>query len=178
MSNLIAIGGQPAVGKTTIVRQFLINYDNWKIFKFKKLYGHYHKELNLIILGVYKAKELFSGTDRLSMAVQPDFNEFMDKEKPPYNILFEGDRLFNLKTIIKAKQTMKVQVYIVTSKHTNQRHIDRKDTQSDKFIKGRVTKVNNIKGYLIEDYIDLINDEENDINKNYKIILDNLLSNI
>ncbi len=169
----MALGGIPAVGKTTIVKQFFCKYKNWKSFKYKKLYGHYNAELNLIILGKYIENELFSGTDKLSMAVQPDFEEFIDKDKPPYNILFEGDRLFNIKTLQKAKDNMTLQVYIITSDNTVQRHINRNDAQSDKFIKGRVTKTNNIKSYLDNNYITLINNEEADIEKNFAIIIDN-----
>ena len=173
MPIIVALGGIPAVGKTTLVKQFFYKYKSWKEFKYKKLYGHYNQEINLIILGKYSDNQLFSGTDKLSMAVQPDFEEFIDKEKPPYNILFEGDRLFNLKTIQKVKDKMDLQVYIVESNMTEQRHIERKDNQSDKFIKGRVTKTNNIKYYLGNNYITLVNNKEADIQKNFKIIIDN-----
>ncbi len=40
MPYLIALGGIPAVGKTTIVKEFFKNYTDWKILKFKKLYAH------------------------------------------------------------------------------------------------------------------------------------------
>ena len=170
MPTLIALGGIPAVGKTTIVQQFFEQYDSWKLFKFKKVYGHYHPALDLVILGKYSNGEVFSGTDRLSMAVQPDFNELLDKDMP-YNVLFEGDRLFNIKTLQKAKTKMSLQVYIVTSNNTTERHIKREDNQSEKFIKGRKTKIENIKKYLGSDYITLINNQEEDIKKNYNIIL-------
>ena len=39
LTKCIAIGGQPAVGKTTLVKQFFINFSPWKAFKYKKLYG-------------------------------------------------------------------------------------------------------------------------------------------
>ena len=68
---------------------------------------------------------------------------------------------------------MDLQVYIVESNMTEQRHIERKDNQSDKFIKGRVTKTNNIKYYLGNNYITLVNNKEADIQKNFKIIIDN-----
>jgi hypothetical protein len=176
MPIIVALGGIPAVGKTTLVKQFFYNYKNWKEFKYKKLYGHYNEELNLIILGKYSDNQLFSGTDKLSMAVQPDFEDFIDKEKPPYNILFEGDRLFNVKTLQKVKDIMTLQVYIVTSNNTKQRHIDRKDSQSAKFIKSRVTKIENIKIFLNKDYMTLINNKEQDINENYNIIVNNFYS--
>lgn len=178
MPNLIAIGGQPAVGKTTLVKKFFTEYKTWKSFKYKKLYGHYNEELNLIILGKYSKSEMFSGTDKLSMAVQPDFDEFLDLKDLDYNVLFEGDRLFNLKSLKRAKELKDLHVFIVESVHTKTRHIDRNDSQTEKFIKGRVTKVNNIKNWLLDDYTILINNEEEDINKNFNILLNTVRSEI
>tara|TARA_R110002012_G_scaffold264018_1_gene447270 strand:+ start:326 stop:868 length:543 start_codon:yes stop_codon:yes gene_type:complete len=178
MPNLIAIGGQPAVGKTTLVKKFFTEYKTWKSFKYKKLYGHYNEELNLIILGKYSKSEMFSGTDKLSMAVQPDFDEFLDLKDLDYNVLFEGDRLFNLKSLKRAKQIKDLHVFIVESVHTKTRHIDRNDSQTEKFIKGRVTKVNNIKNWLLDDYTILINNEEEDIDKNFNILLNTVRSEI
>lgn len=178
MPNLIAIGGQPAVGKTTLVKKFFTEYKTWKSFKYKKLYGHYNEELNLIILGKYSKSEMFSGTDKLSMAVQPDFDEFLDLKDLDYNVLFEGDRLFNLKSLKRAKELKDLHVFIVESVHTKTRHIDRNDSQTEKFIKGRVTKVNNIKNWLLDDYTILINNEEEDIDKNFNILLNTVRSEI
>jgi GTPase SAR1 family protein len=174
-TKIIAIGGEPAVGKTTLIRKFFSNYSPWYQFKYKKLYGHFNKELHLVILGVYSAKEVFSGTDRLSMSVQPDFEEFIDKNKPNYNILFEGDRLFNLKSIKKAESCMDLKVYILESDFIDSRHKDRNDNQSEKFIKGRRTKVKNIKEYLKENFTVLKNNTENDLNKNYNVLCNNLI---
>ena len=89
----VAIGGVPAVGKSTIVTNFLKYNDYWQDYKYKKVRGHYNKELNLFIIGVY-GTSVFGGTDKLSMAVQPDFTEFVSKYNEKINILFEGDRLF------------------------------------------------------------------------------------
>ena len=180
-TKIIAIGGEPAVGKTTLIRQFFSNYSPWLRFKYKKLYGHYNKKLHLVILGVYSAKEVFSGTDRLSMSVQPDFEEFIDinkkweKHNPNYNILFEGDRLFNLKAIKKAETNMNLKVYLLESKHVDSRHKDRNDNQSEKFIKGRQTKINNIKEYLNDRYEILVNDSDADLKRNYNKILSNFV---
>jgi hypothetical protein len=180
-ANIIAIGGEPAVGKTTLVREFFQDKSPWLQFKYKKLYGHYNKELHLVILGLYSAKEVFSGTDKLSMAVQPDFEEFIDKNQEwkkhnkSYNILFEGDRLFNLKTIKKVENCMDLKVFIIESNNTISRHKDRNDNQTEKFIKGRKTKINNIKNYLQDRYETLTNDKMEDVNKNYKKILNILM---
>ena len=37
-TKIIAVGGEPAVGKTTLIRQFFSNYSPWLRFKYKKLY--------------------------------------------------------------------------------------------------------------------------------------------
>ena len=174
MPYLIALGGIPAVGKTTIVKEFFKNYTDWKILKFKKLYGHYNKKLNLVILGKYN-NDVFCGTDKLSMAVQPDFNEFIQKKDMCYNILFEGDRLFNFKTLEKVQKNIKLIVYIVESDYTEKRHLERKDKQTQQFIKGRKTKIQNIKNYLNGNYQTLINNKKGDIIKNYNIILNNFI---
>jgi len=142
MSNIVAIGGEPAVGKTTLMRKFFTSYTPWKQFKYKKLYGHFNEELHLVILGVYSAGEIFSGTDKLSMAVQPDFEEFIDKNKPNYNILFEGDRLFNQSLFDKVD--CEIIVIKANKQEVHKRHIQRKDTQTEKFIKAKRTKIENI----------------------------------
>jgi len=174
MPYLVALGGIPAVGKTTIIKEFFKNHTDWKILKFKKLYGHYNKKLNLVILGKYN-DEVFSGTDKLSMAVQPDYEQFIQKKDMSYNILFEGDRLFNFKTLQKVQKNIKLIVYIVESDLTEQRHAERKDNQTNQFIKGRKTKIENIKNYLNGNYEILINNKKEDIIKNYNIILNNFI---
>ena len=45
------------------------------------------------VLGIYQENELFAGTDKLSMAVQPDAIKFI-KNKEFKHLLIEGDRLF------------------------------------------------------------------------------------
>jgi len=62
------------------------------------------------------------------------------------NILFEGDRLFSLNNLrdIKDKYHLRTVVLQQDDETLHQRHIDRGDTQSDKFLKGRKTKIANI----------------------------------
>ena len=43
-------------------------------FKYKLVNGLYNRKKNIYIIGIYN-EELFSGTDKLSMAVQPNFVE-------------------------------------------------------------------------------------------------------
>ena len=166
----IAIGGVPAVGKSTIVTNFFKYNDYWQEYKFKKLRGHYNKDINLFIIGIY-GTSIFSGTDKLSMSVNPDFIEFVDKYSNKYNILFEGDRLFTLNNLMMLKKHYELNTVIISSIKTNERHIQRGDSQSKTFIKSRMTKIQNIiKG--IDDYVIHHNNEIGDD----KIIYNKLFS--
>lgn len=164
----LAIGGIPASGKSTIIQQFFINHDYWKGFEYRTLKGHYNKPLNLLILGVYGTAK-FSGTDKLSMSVQPDFESFIRANYTKTNILFEGDRLFSLKNIQLLDKYYELKVGIITSNHTEERHKLRGDNQTEKFIKGRITKINNIK-QAYQSYTVYENNTENSVDTIYKNI--------
>ena len=91
----VAIGGVPATGKTTLMKKILTKF-TYQNFKFGLLRGHFIKEKNLVIMGIYN-NDIFCGTDKLSMAVNKDFIKYVKLNKR--NILFEGDRLFSLNNI-------------------------------------------------------------------------------
>ena len=164
----IAIGGVPATGKTTLIRNLKIKLGKKSSFKFGKLRGECYE--NIFILGIYDEK-LFSGTDRLSMAVQPDavdFMKYLKKQNKKYYVIFEGDRLFNSSIIEEIKKYSELKIYMITAFKdiTTQRHIDRKDDQSKKFIKGRYTKLNNIYNKYINEIETLSNNNEDELKTN------------
>ena len=66
------------------------------------------------------------------------------------NIIFEGDRLFSLNNLIKLNELYELRIImLVNSPETLlKRHKDRNDTQTDKFLKGRETKIKNIKEHF------------------------------
>jgi len=78
MVRVIAMGGEPATGKTTLMFRLISMADDWQTVKPEKLLDAvYSKKLNLYILGKYVDDgNVFQGTDRLSMAVQPDATAF------------------------------------------------------------------------------------------------------
>jgi hypothetical protein len=83
----------------------------------------------------------------------------LDYGNPDVNVIFEGDRLFNLKLLDKLATvfptTFKVLVLRVKDSTLDQRHIDRKDDQDDKFKNSRKTKISNIMSSLtLMDYIE------------------------
>jgi hypothetical protein len=144
----------------------------------------YSKKLNLYILGKYvNDGNVFQGTDRLSMAVQPDADKFfsslayeMNVENESINVIFEGDRLFNGKMLDSLASMipndLKILILTVKDSTLDQRHIDRKDDQDDKFKNSRKTKISNIMSSLtLMDYIEtMVNENIDDQAK----IIDNI----
>ena len=176
MVKVIAMGGEPATGKTTLMFRLISMADDWQVVKPQKLLdAMYSKKLNLYILGKYvNDGNVFQGTDRLSMAVQPDAEKFFSElwyENANVNVIFEGDRLFNGKLLDKLSEWFpeSLKVLVLTASHDikEQRHVDRKDDQDDKFKNSRATKISNIMGSLtLMDYIDtVVNENLDDQNK-------------
>ena len=185
MVRVIAMGGEPATGKTTLMFRLISMADDWKICKPEKLLdAMYSEKLNLYILGKYADDgNVFQGTDRLSMAVQPDAEKFFvglayqsNADGHNVNVIFEGDRLFNGKMLDRLSELFpndfKILILTVKDSTLDQRHIDRKDDQDDKFKNSRKTKISNIMGSLtLMDYIEtMVNENLEDQAK----IIDNI----
>lgn len=138
----IAIGGVPATGKTTLMKNIINILQPKEKFKFGLLRG-YVKD-NISILGVYNQGDIFGGTDKLSMAVQTDYKKYIDKMI--MDCIFEGDRLFTKNNLLEL--CLKYETKIIILKNDEEtlksRHELRGDNQSAVFIKGRTTKINNI----------------------------------
>jgi pantothenate kinase len=176
MKNIIAVGGEPATGKTTLMWRIIDSATDWQKIEPRKTLSSIHSEsLNLTILGKYDRSEQFAGTDRLSMSVQPAATEFI--KEATGNILFEGDRLFNRKfidAIISCDCSFSL-IYIEASRNElHNRHVDRKDTQTETFLKSRQTKYSNIVRSL--DLMDVIHTFKNDNMDHQKVIYDFITS--
>lgn len=113
-----------------------------RVFKKGLVVFHRWDDRKLIVLGDYRRKG-FGGTDRLSMAVQPEAVQFLEGLEPGWTVLFEGDRLFNLSFLEECKGFCEVIPWVLTASDgvKHQRHLDREDTQDDKWLRGRATKV-------------------------------------
>ena len=161
VKNIIAVGGEPATGKTTLMWRIIDSVTDWQKIEPKKTLSAIRSEsLNLTILGKYDRSEQFAGTDRLSMSVQPAAAEFI--KEATGSILFEGDRLFNRKFIdaIIACECSFSLIYIEASlEELHKRHVSRKDTQTETFLKSRRTKYSNIVRSL--DLIDVVHTFKN-----------------
>lgn len=167
MFNMMAIGGVPASGKTTLMFKLIDSVDDWKTVEPEKLVNcMYSDKLCLYVIGKYERDDnQFQGTDRLSMAVHPQAEKFMNTLAYEYanlpdkhiNVIFEGDRLFSSKFLEYCQDlTDKFSILIlnVDNNLIEHRHIDRKDTQSEKFKQSKETKISNIAGsFFLMDYI-------------------------
>jgi adenylate kinase len=138
----IAIGGVPATGKTTLVKTILSIMQPESMFKYGLLRGYLANDCS--ILGIYKKDEVFAGTDKLSMAVQKDFEAYINKNRT--HILFEGDRLFTKNNLLTLSEHYQLKIILLQSDEQTlkNRHIERDDNQSERFIKSRNTKLANI----------------------------------
>jgi len=143
---LIAVGGQPGTGKTTLFRKFMEGKDWMDVSPVKLVNASYNTERDLYILGKYEEGETFAGTDRLSMAVQPEMQKWIQTHN--CNILFEGDRIFNqsfLEFAMGLPNTDLQVVYLKAPKEIlEQRYKDRGSDQSEQFLRGRETKYSNL----------------------------------
>ena len=140
MAEIIAIGGVPASGKSTLMKKVIKEYKPLKTFKYGLIRGLYDKEKNLYFIGIYD-DSVFCGTDKLSMAVHPHFFKLIDK-LPEARFVFEGDRLFNQSLF--DKYDCEIIVLNTNEETIDQRHKLRADNQTDRFKRAKQTKINNI----------------------------------
>jgi len=154
---MVGIGGEPATGKTTLMQRVFPDLPSTPVHKIRLL--KYHELMRggrlVAVMGDYSGG-IFGGTDKLSMAVLPEFLSVlrvwsMERHMRGASVVFEGDRLFGRKTVL-AVQEMKDEfplgervrdkwiVLTTDPGELEQRHASRGDTQSASWLQGRATK--------------------------------------
>lgn len=163
MKKILAMGGEPATGKSTIVRKLMAPFSWEKSEPEKLVVTHRCLQHDLHIIGDYSDPEhKFPGTDRLSMAVQPQALKFL--AATPSNVFFEGDRLFNMSLLeelgsLADNGSIQFKILIVTADKAikEARHVERADTQEDQFKKAKETKTERIQSnFMLMDYIQVV----------------------
>lgn len=186
IKNIVAIGGIPGTGKTTIMRKLIDRADDWVAVKpIQLLDSIYSKSLRTYVLGKYQpwydGEGYAQGTDRLSMAVQPAAMKwFKEIEADPDNtdsVLFEGDRLFT-QTFLEFCSGLDCNGFDIAMLTTNQnildaRYAQRGSDQSEKFIKGRRTKYSNLGGNF--DLLPSITDYPNNDMEDQQVIIEDIV---
>lgn len=161
---IVALGGEPATGKTTVVRKLIEQLETrgaFKKFDYGLLRGHCHEAERIVILGIYSPTETFAGTDRLSMAVMKDAVGFLSRARQlglkDYSIVFEGDRLFSSAFLKQCKLVAPTDIVIVKADALTlkRRHMQRGDSQTEAWLRSRVTKIDNIsKSFSDVEYVE------------------------
>jgi len=143
---IIMMGGIPTSGKSTIARNILkelgsaVNVEPLSLFPCEK-------RGDVLVVGRYPEAETFGGTDRISYGAIPKFRDFIDQEAPKHKHIFlEGDRFFRSIEIEWLIENHDAKVYILTvsPEEEKRRHIERQDTQTEKWLQGRRSQISNI----------------------------------
>ena len=142
---VIAIGGEPGAGKSTLMKRLIKEFNVVPKYNEYKLVP-YLQYFEIFILGKYEEGEVFSGTDRMSMAVQPEAIKFLAYLPEHSILLYEGDRLFTASFLEHCVEKYDTEIiYLKTDKSVRQdRYKERGSEQNETWLAGRETKVSNI----------------------------------
>lgn len=174
---VIAIGGEPGCGKTTLMWKIIDRFNFEPKYESYKLVPYLQFE-NIYILGKYEKGQVFAGTDRMSMAVQPEAIKFLASLPENSIVLFEGDRLFAssfLEDCIEKYET-KI-IYLKTNQQTRKdRYKERGSEQNETWLTGRESKISNI----LTNFVLMFNIEtyKNDNLDEQGQVIDNIMNDI
>jgi hypothetical protein len=106
----------------------------------------YLQNNNIYILGKYDEGEVFSGTDRMSMAVQPEAIKFLASLSEDSIVLYEGDRLFTASFLEDCAEKYDLKIVHISTRADvrEERYKERGSNQNVTWLQGRESKINNI----------------------------------
>jgi len=167
---VIAIGGEPGSGKTTLMKRIISFYELEPKYNEVKLVPYMQKN-NVYVLGKYEEGEVFSGTDRMSMAVQPEAIKFLDSLPNDSILLFEGDRLFTSSFLENCVEKFDTQIIYLGTKQEvrKERYKERGSEQNETWLQGRETKISNIMSNMALMF-NTVRFKNNNINEQKKVV--------
>lgn len=183
LKQFIAICGEPGTGKTTLMRRLIEGFIPGVEFESGLVRGVYFEKRKIILLGVYRDDEVFAGTDRLSMAVQPQVITWLKRindhsSYSNHTVVFEGDRLSSKKLFDAIRDYgIRREIFFlkVSEEERKRRYVLRGSNQAETFLRGRITKVENLsKAYP---HYNLNNETESDLTANVLIITNMITGN-
>jgi hypothetical protein len=154
MPYIIGFGGEPATGKSTIMKTAMAKTaTDWSTDTLRT-YGAAIKVMvstqkQITVLGHYIKGETYGGTDTMSMSIQPSVTKMLTVgiKNPSWGYWFEGDRLFNSKFIHFLREELRWPAFFfiinAEANTIDSRHASR-DNQNATWLLGRKTKVANL----------------------------------
>jgi broad-specificity NMP kinase len=142
---IIAIGGEPGSGKSTLMKRIINEFEMEPKYQEYKLVPYLQRG-NIYILGKYEEGEVFSGTDRMSMAVQPEAIKFLNTLSDDSIVIYEGDRLFTTSFLEYCMEHYDLKiVYLETEREVRDKRCEERGSdQNEQWLQGRETKILNI----------------------------------
>lgn len=139
--------GEPATGKSTIMKTLITNHGQWVYDSSTKYIPCHWQDKEKCIIGRYDdMTHQFPGTDRMSMACQQYVINFI-KDHPDASFIIEGDRLSN-KMFFWALRDLGYDLVILhvwlRQDLLDARRLAERPDQGPTFIKSRVTKIKNL----------------------------------
>lgn len=171
---VIIISGEPGTGKSSLVKT-LLPADS-EAFSRGLVKGH--RKGSVLFVGIYGTNTKYPGTDRLSMAVQPELLRQIKDEYANagiHTVVMEGDRITNPSMVSALAELgihTKVYVLKVDQDVLQARRQKRGDTFDEKWLTGRVTKNRNFaqKAGEVSDACELQNNNQTDMMRNLNTI--------
>ena len=142
----LMIGGIPCSGKSTLTREIISGLGSAENVEPMKLFSC-QKHNDILVVGRYPEGETFGGTDRLSYGTINKFRDFINQEQPKYkHIIVEGDRFFRSIDIEWLVETHNSEIFVLTVnlQEEKRRHLERQDSQTEKWLSGRRSQISNI----------------------------------